>query len=454
MSHHQTRVWVKTCLLIEAVKLSGEECAGIINSDDTWDWCHAILIEGNLKSQDDLTLQLDSSSYGSIDKIVVTRDLVNSFCSMSPGSIQSTNRKISKKSGFFQRTSSPKVTEKQNIEKQEVIVMANNFSDAEDSLPPEDLITLTHLHEPALVYSLRKRFEASKVYTATGAILIAVNPFEEMEDLYHETNMKRYFEQGANMGSKNFESTLPPHVFGTTDKAFRNMKRSLDHHIGSKSKILCNQSILVSGESGAGKTVSCKYIMKYLSALSRSASKTRKTLKKPVTLQRTTRNISRSVPSSRTLRTSLRAKSVEITAVVEQKILESNPILESFGNARTIRNDNSSRFGKFIELQFESSGSLIGAKIKTYLLEKVRLVTQGDGERNYHIFYELLAAADSSDREMYFLDQYTAEDFNLTNQSGIYDRRDMVDDLEQFECLGTCKLRSFIVSPHLKSTKS
>ncbi len=445
MSHHQTKVWVKTCLLIEALILSGQECGEIENSDDSWDWCHAILIEGNLKSQDNLTLQLDSSLYGSSDNIVVPRDLINTFCSMSPGSNHSTNRKIYRRSGSSPRTVSQKGTGNKNDKKQEVIVMANIFSDEEESLPPEDLITLTHLHEPALVYSLRKRFEARRVYTATGAILIAVNPFEEMEELYDEINMKRYFAQGSNMGNQNFEATLPPHVFGTTDNAFRNMKKGLDSHVGSRSKTICDQSILVSGESGAGKTVSCRFIMKYLSALSRSAhNKKKKTLKKPPSLQRPTRKLTKGAPSCRTLRLSQRAKSVEITAVVEQKILESNPILESFGNARTIRNDNSSRFGKFIELQFESTGSLIGAKIKTYLLEKVRLLTQGDGERNYHIFYELLAAADSSDREMYFLDEYTAEDFNLINQSGIYDRRDEVNDLEQFESLGVCKL-SFVL---------
>ena len=114
-------------------------------------------------------------------------------------------------------------------------------------------------------------------------------------------------------------------------------------------------------------------------------------------------------------------------------VLESNPILEAFGNARTLRNDNSSRFGKFIELQFKQTGSLIGASIETYLLEKVRLVHQSEGERNFHIFYELLASAMDDEREMFMLGDYTVKDFKMTNMSGTYDRRDGEDDLDLFD---------------------
>ena len=109
--------------------------------------------------------------------------------------------------------------------------------------------------------------------------------------------------------------------------------------------------------------------------------------------------------------------------------------MEAFGNARTVRNDNSSRFGKFIELQFKQTGSLIGANINTYLLEKVRLVHQGDGERNFHIFYELLAAANEEERKMFYLDKYAPQDFKMTNQSGTYDRRDGVDDAKLYDSL-------------------
>jgi myosin-5 len=116
-------------------------------------------------------------------------------------------------------------------------------------------------------------------------------------------------------------------------------------------------------------------------------------------------------------------------------VLDSNPILEAFGNARTVRNDNSSRFGKFIELQFKQSGSLIGASIETYLLEKVRLIHQNPGERNFHIFYELLAAATAEERECYHLSDMKAKDFKLTSASGTFDRRDGADDSELFDTL-------------------
>jgi myosin-5 len=120
------------------------------------------------------------------------------------------------------------------------------------------------------------------------------------------------------------------------------------------------------------------------------------------------------------------------TSTIEQQVLQSNPILESFGNARTIRNDNSSRFGKFIELTFHNSGILCGASIETYLLEKVRLVHQMPGERNYHIFYELLVGLEDDQLDKYYLIDKTPEDFRLTNSSGTYDRRDGVDDYDTF----------------------
>jgi myosin-5 len=116
---------------------------------------------------------------------------------------------------------------------------------------------------------------------------------------------------------------------------------------------------------------------------------------------------------------------------VEQQVLQSNPILESFGNARTVRNDNSSRFGKFIEIQFQSS-SLTGASIETYLLEKVRLITQSYNERNFHIFYEILSGFSEEQREEYFIFDKHYEDFNMLNQ-GVEDRREGVEDEDTFQ---------------------
>ena len=115
--------------------------------------------------------------------------------------------------------------------------------------------------------------------------------------------------------------------------------------------------------------------------------------------------------------------------------MQSNPILESFGNARTVRNDNSSRFGKFIEIEFNASGSLTSASITTYLLEKVRLITQTPGERNYHIFYEILAGVSQRERQQLRIGNLTARDFNMTAASGTFDRRDGVGDRETYKDL-------------------
>lgn len=324
---------------------------------------------------------------------------------------------------------------------------------------PDDLITLTHLHEPSVVYCLRRRYAYDKIYTSTGPILIALNPFKNCSALYNEKIMKQYWVQGekqmaimkgtapsaasnnakgdakggttrTSTGENDIEdSKLPPHVYATADHSFRNMMTKLEEvkqqsQQGSsgggrrgpvsssknKNKTTCvNQSILVSGESGAGKTVTTKFIMQYLATLSKRSS------------------------SGGGRRKSLTTSGSKTD--IEQQVLQSNPILESFGNARTIRNDNSSRFGKFIEIQFTDTGNLVGANVETYLLEKVRLVSQTEGERNYHIFYEILQGMEDNDLEKYYLTEYTAVDFRMTNQSDTYDRRDGVSDYDTFQDL-------------------
>eukprot|EP00435_Cladocopium_sp_Y103_P055664 s1176_g18.t1 len=216
----------------------------------------------------------------------------------------------------------------------------------------DDLCQLTHLHEPAVLSSLQNRFDIDKIYTFTGPILIALNPFKGIPGLYDEDVLK------------SFMTTKPstkPHVFNTSNSTYRG--------ICDRKK---SQTVLISGESGAGKTETTKFVMKFLAMAGASDG--------------------------------------EVTNV-EKQVLESNPLLEAFGNARTLRNDNSSRFGKFIELQFRTSGKagkyhdaanlgvagencrLCGARIQTYLLEKVRVCDQQEGERNYHLFYEACAAA-------------------------------------------------------------
>jgi myosin-5 len=298
----------------------------------------------------------------------------------------------------------------------------------------DDLIGLTHLHEPAILHALRLRYDADIIYTSTGPILIAVNPFKEMP-LYTEEVMTQYRiqgEQGTNASALSEHQTpfkrrtndalikkmgqatnkrLPPHAYQIADDAYRAMMRGMENKVlmhggrnGAMDIASTNQSILVSGESGAGKTVTTKIVLNYLAMLSKVASTS-----------------GFSSPGSK-------VPPSEDGVCIEQQVLQSNPILESFGNARTIRNDNSSRFGKYIDIRFSSIGKLTGASIETYLLEKVRLIHPGVNERNYHIFYEFLSGASREQREQFGLDDYTAEDFRILSQTGEFGRRDGVSD--------------------------
>ncbi|KAL3925748.1 MAG: hypothetical protein SGILL_000198 [Bacillariaceae sp.] len=354
------------------------------------------------------------------------------------------------------------------------IVMANEYPiSSNGSLScPDDLISLSHLHEPAVVECLQRRYDENVIYTATGPVLLALNPFQNIRSLYGESTMKRYWEK-AEKGSKD---TLPPHVYAIADEAFRSMMRSLEQSLGDKDVASCDQSILVSGESGAGKTVTTKFVMKYLAALSQRAGSLPEEKrayqkvadkKKSATTAAPTppANIKPSVPSwvkaaskpSDLDPTGRRWGSIgainttdsgdgvsnvtNLTGTgaqnsIEAQVLQSNPILESFGNARTMRNDNSSRFGKFIEIQFTAAGRLVGAQIETYLLEKVRLVTQSPGERSYHIFYELLSGGMSADElQNYFIASTARPDDFKISASGTYDRRDGISDKETYRAL-------------------
>jgi myosin-5 len=250
--------------------------------------------------------------------------------------------------------------------------------------PPADLTALEQLHEPAVVFCLQRRYEHDQVYTYTGKILLALNPFRVLENVYGPEVMETYW-------NNDYTERPPPHIYATAEDAYRSMMRDSNSP---------NQSILVSGESGAGKTVTTKIIMRYLATLSQRSSR-----------------------SSH--------------ASIESQVLQSNPILESFGNARTMRNDNSSRFGKFIEIRFDQNGSLVSASVETYLLEKVRLISQAPGERNYHIFYEVLAALPEQYKRDMGISHASPEDFRLTASSGTYDRRDGVSDEDTFAELQT-----------------
>eukprot|EP00804_Cyclotella_cryptica_P021601 CCRYP_005870-RH/>CCRYP_005870-RH protein AED:0.38 eAED:0.38 QI:0/0.57/0.37/1/0.57/0.37/8/0/1194 len=246
----------------------------------------------------------------------------------------------------------------------------------------DDLIGLTHLHEPAILHALRLRYTADIIYTSTGPILLAINPFKTMEGVYGGGLMDLYRRQGEEK------------LIGRGG------------HIKKESEfeMPTNQSILVSGESGAGKTVTTKIVLNYFAMLSRKLQE-----KENIANQQINGNGG---------------------ASIEQQVLQSNPIVEAFGNARTMRNDNSSRFGKYINIAFTSEGKLLRASIDTYLLEKVRLIHQCRGERNFHIFYQFLASASRTEREELCLNDMTPEDFLLTNQSETYDRRDGVSDVD------------------------
>ncbi|XP_050667536.1 myosin heavy chain 95F [Leptidea sinapis] len=197
----------------------------------------------------------------------------------------------------------------------------------------DDNCELMFLNEATLLNNMLLRYKKRKIYTYVANILLAVNPYEDIPDMYSPSTIKKY--QGRSLGE------LPPHVFAIADKAFRDMK-----------SLKQSQSIIVSGESGAGKTESTKYILKYLCDLWAKGA-----------------------------------------GPVEQKILDANPILEAFGNAKTTRNNNSSRFGKFMEVHFSAKYQVVGGFISHYLLEKSRICTQSAEERNYHVFYLLCAGA-------------------------------------------------------------
>ncbi|XP_050097643.1 unconventional myosin-Va isoform X3 [Anopheles aquasalis] len=244
-----------------------------------------------------------------------------------------------------------------------------------------DLTALSYLHEPDVLYNLEVRFcDRQAIYTYCGIVLVAINPYAELP-LYGADLIRTY--RGHSMGE------LEPHIFAVAEEAYAKLEREK-----------CDISIIVSGESGAGKTVSAKYAMRYFAAVGGSESETQ----------------------------------------IEKKVLASSPIMEAIGNAKTTRNDNSSRFGKFTKLLFlqNHTMALTGGTMQTYLLEKSRVVFQAPGERNYHIFYQLCAARDEWPELM--LDHQ--DKFHFLNQgesphiSKLSDREQFQDTLNALKTLG------------------
>ncbi|KAL8092604.1 hypothetical protein AgCh_034752 [Apium graveolens] len=255
-----------------------------------------------------------------------------------------------------------------------VVAKLSNIYTKDDEAPPagvDDMTKLSYLHEPGVLQNLATRYQLNEIYTYTGSILIAINPFQKLPHLYDPHMMEQY--KGAPFGE------LSPHVYAIADVAYRAMIKE------GKSN-----SILVSGESGAGKTETTKMLMRYLAYLGGRKSTEGRT--------------------------------------VEQQVLESNPVLEAFGNAKTVRNNNSSRFGKFVEIQFDKQGRISGAAIRTYLLERSRVCQVSDPERNYHCFY-LLCAAPSEVVEKYKLG--SPKSFHYLNQTKCFELSG-VNDTEEY----------------------
>ncbi|KAH7440883.1 hypothetical protein KP509_03G015200 [Ceratopteris richardii] len=249
-----------------------------------------------------------------------------------------------------------KVTARTEKGRKIVVVPYSNVHPRDTDVLPggvDDMTKLAYLHEPG---------------TYTGNILIAVNPFAKLPHLYGGHMMEQY--RGASLGE------LSPHVFAVADSSYRAMINEGQ-----------SQSILVSGESGAGKTETTKLIMQYLAYMG-----------------------GRAATDGRT---------------VEQQVLESNPLLEAFGNAKTVRNDNSSRFGKFVEIQFDNSGRISGAAIRTYLLERSRVVQVTNPERNYHCFYQLCASEDAEKFKV-----RDSKRFHYLNQSECFELAGINDEKE------------------------
>uniref|UniRef100_A0A8C9YC38 Osteoclast-stimulating factor 1 n=1 Tax=Sander lucioperca TaxID=283035 RepID=A0A8C9YC38_SANLU len=233
----------------------------------------------------------------------------------------------------------------------------------------DDMVLLSKINEDAITDNLKKRYMDDYIFTYIGAVLISVNPFKQLP-YFTDREVEIY------QGAAQYEN--PPHIYALADTMYRNMM------IDSE-----NQCVIISGESGAGKTVAAKYIMSYVSKVSGGGDKVQH---------------------------------------VKDIILQSNPLLEAFGNAKTVRNNNSSRFGKYFEIQFSRGGAPDGGKISNFLLEKSRVVSQNPGERSFHIYYQLLGGASSEQREN--LGVTTPDYYLYLNQSGTYTVEDMNDKKE------------------------
>ncbi|KFP75089.1 Unconventional myosin-Ib, partial [Acanthisitta chloris] len=240
----------------------------------------------------------------------------------------------------------------------------------DDMIGVGDMVLLEPLNEDSFINNLKKRFDHDEVYTYIGSVVISINPYRPLP-IYTPEKVEEY-------RNRNFYE-LSPHIFALSDEAYRSlMDQGKD------------QCILITGESGAGKTEASKLVMSYVAAVC--------------------------------------GKGAEVNQVKEQ-LLQSNPVLEAFGNAKTVRNDNSSRFGKYMDIEFDFKGDPLGGVISNYLLEKSRVVKQPRGERNFHIFYQILSGAS----EDFLCKLKLKRDFSTYNYLGLDSAKmDGVDDAANF----------------------
>ncbi|OII73353.1 myosin-related protein [Cryptosporidium ubiquitum] len=307
-----------------------------------------------------------------------------------------------------------------------------------------NLLVLGDYCEGALLHNVRTRYYQDNIYTCIGnLILISINPYKVIPELYGRNQFNLYRNglesigstssgKKANQNNNDQSSGLPPHIFKTAQNAYDSLFKEKK-----------SQSIIITGESGAGKTEATKIILCYLANIQRSTSSCDFAGGRPI-----------SIPSpsiySRTQSPVSSLSPKKDDSSIESLVLRSNPILEAFGNAKTIRNDNSSRFGKFIEIYFDATGKLRGASISNYLLEKCRLTNQQEGERNYHIFYCLAAGLSKGIFPEAFLKElniHSQEDFSIIRESidipGRDDSIEMKEVLECLKCIGICESEIF-----------
>ncbi|XP_029431984.1 myosin-11 isoform X3 [Rhinatrema bivittatum] len=258
----------------------------------------------------------------------------------------------------------------------------------------EDMAELTCLNEASVLHNLRERYFSGLIYTYSGLFCVVVNPYK-MLPIYSEKIVDMY------KGKKRHE--MPPHIYAIADTAYRSMLQDRE-----------DQSILCTGESGAGKTENTKKVIQYLAVIA-SSHKGKKD-------------------------TSITQGPSFAYGELEKQLLQANPILEAFGNAKTVKNDNSSRFGKFIRINFDAPGYIIGANIETYLLEKSRAIRQAKDERTFHIFYYLISGAKDSMKEELLLEGFS----NYTFLSSGYVPIPAQDDCDMFlETLEAMKIMGF-----------